>query len=281
MRQLQWLFVAVLIGAAVVAVTVLRQRNRPSEQWWQQVRRYLSLPALQNRLRSVPALQEAQRALQRQDWTAAEKALRQAVQLDPTNKEAWQLLMMVLARQGRINEAVLLVQRIADPSLQAQALLTLADMSYLQGDFNRADALYRRVLALDPNNATALNNYGYMLAERGIRLDEAERFIRKALSLQPNEPAFWDSLGWVYYQRGNYRQALRYIQRAAQKRPDDPEVRYHLGMVYWRLGDRHAARREFQSALKVDPTYRPAREALETLEQQEMEEEMRGETVRT
>ena len=88
-------------------------------------------------------------------------------------------------------------------------------------------------------------------------------------------------MGWVYFQRGNYRQALPYLERAAQRRPDDAEVRYHLGMVYWRLGNLSAARKEFQATLRLNPNFHPAKKALDALEDEEMDEEMRGERVRT
>jgi len=183
--------------------------------------------------------------------------------------------------QGRIKEAEALAQTIADPKVRAQTLLVVADTLSLHGNFEGAEGVYRKVLTLDPDNATALNNYGYLLAERKVRLDEAEGMIRKALQLKPNEPAFLDSLGWVYFQRGNYRQALPYLERAAQRRPDDAEVRYHLGMVYWRLGNLSAARKEFQATLRLNPNFHPAKKALDALEDEEMDEEMRGERVRT
>jgi len=219
--------------------------------------------------------------MEQRDLPRAERALRRALKIDPTNQEAWQLLVMILVQQGRVKEAEELAQQVADPKMRAQILLAIADILHLRDDFERADVIYRKVLALDPDNHVALNNYGYLLADRGVRLDEAERMIRKALQLRPDEPAYLDSLGWVYYQRGEYRRALPYLERAARMRPDDAEVRYHLGMVYWRLGNRLAAQQELEAALRLNPNYRPALEALEALKDEEMDQEMRGSTIRT
>jgi Flp pilus assembly protein TadD len=277
----RWVVFALAVAVVALLMLPMVRMDTRSRQWWQQVRRHLSLAQVRQQWRSVLFLQQAQEAFNRQDWKQAEQALRRAVQADPQNQEAWQLLMMVLMRQGRTEEAEALAQTIADLKVRAQTLLAVADTLYLQGNFERAERVYRKVLALDPDNATALNNYGYLLAERGIRLEEAERMIRKALQLKPNEPAFLDSLGWVYFQRGNYRQALPYLERAAKMRPDDAEVRYHLGMVYWRLGNLSAARKEFQTTLRLNPNFLPAKKALEELEDEEMDEEMRGERVRT
>lgn len=277
-RIITWSAVVGIIALLVLA-TWWHWDSR-SRRWWEQVRTYLSFP-LQQRWRSLPFLQEAQSAMERQDLPRAERALRGALEIDPTNQEAWQLLVMILVQQGRVKEAEELAQKVADPQRRAQILLAIADVLHLRDDFEQADAIYRKVLALDPNNHVALNNYGYLLAERGVRLDEAERMIRKALRLRPDEPAYLDSLGWVYYQRGEYRRALPYIERSARMRPNDAEVRYHLGMVYWRLGDRLAAQQELEAALRLNPNYRPAREALEALKDEELDQEMRGSTIRT
>ncbi len=226
-------------------------------------------------------LQEAQRAFQRQDWLRAEKALTLTVKMNPKSRDGWQLLMLVLVQQGRWEKAEQMAEQVKDPSVRAAAFLAIADACYLRGDFERAEAFYRKVIALDPDNSAALNNYGYMLAERGERLDEAEKMISKALEKEPDNPAFIDSLGWVYYQRGDYRKALPLLKRAVKIKPDDAELRYHLGMAYWRLGERGKAKRALEETLKLNPNHQGAQRALEGLEQQEMEREMRGDAVRT
>jgi len=58
-------------------------------------------------------------------------------------------------------------------------------------------------------------------------------------------------------------------------------LRYHLGMIYWKLGDREKALRELREALKIDPRHPEANEALEQLEQEEIEREMKGERIQT
>ena len=51
----------------------------------------------------------------------------------------------------------------------------------------------------DPDNAPALNYLGYMLAERGERLDESVSFLKKALQIEPENGSYLDSLGWAYF----------------------------------------------------------------------------------
>jgi tetratricopeptide (TPR) repeat protein len=93
----------------------------------------------------------------------------------------------------------------------------------------------KRVIQLSPDDAEALNYLGYTYADLGINLDEAETLIQTALQLKPNDGYITDSLGWVYFKRGEYQQALQLLQKAIRLVPDDPVILEHLGDVYRKL----------------------------------------------
>lgn len=93
-----------------------------------------------------------------------------------------------------------------------------------------------------------LNYYGYMLADRGVRLDEAQSMIQKAVDQDPNSYAYLDSLGWVYYKQGKYTQAEDYLRRAIALEGDDPTVLSHLGEVYLKLGQDQQAEDALQKS---------------------------------
>ena len=108
-----------------------------------------------------------------------------------------------------------------------------------QGRFDQSVAEFRRVIALDPKHAEAYNYVGYMLAEKGVRLDEAERLIQKALELEPENGYYIDSLGWAYYQQGRYAEAVRELRRAVEltRGKEDAVIYDHLGEAYLKTGD--------------------------------------------
>jgi tetratricopeptide (TPR) repeat protein len=111
-----------------------------------------------------------------------------------------------------------------------------------QKKFDLAETEFKKVIAQDPDNAEAQNYYGYMLADRGIRLDEAISLIQRALEEDPGNGAFLDSLGWAYYKQNNLVQAQKYMEQAASRQPHDPTILDHLGDVYLKLGQSdHAA----------------------------------------
>lgn len=99
----------------------------------------------------------------------------------------------------------------------------------------------KTVISLDPQNARALNWLGYRYAESGENLDEAENLIKQALKQDPDNGYIADSLGWVYFKKGLFTEALKYLEKAARLKPDDPTILEHLGDVHRKLGDNEEA----------------------------------------
>jgi len=118
------------------------------------------------------------------------------------------------------------------------------------GERAAMEAALRHCLEMNADDHEALNFLGYSLAEKGERLDEAEVMIRRAVELQPTNAAYLDSLGWLYYQKGNYKSARAYLARAVDKMPDDPLVREHLGDAWWKLGNKARAIEHWTKALE-------------------------------
>lgn len=118
--------------------------------------------------------------------------------------------------------------------------------------FEPAEAEFRKVLAVDPENSSALNYLGYMLADRNERLDEAQKMVGKAVELEPQNGAYLDSMGWVYYRQNHLDEAADYLQKALQKTGtrNDPTVHDHLGDVYFKQGKIREAIVQWQSSLQ-------------------------------
>lgn len=107
-----------------------------------------------------------------------------------------------------------------------------------------------KILQKNPKSSRALNFIGFTWAEQGVRLDEAEAKIQEALKLDPGSGPIMDSLGWVYYQRGDYQTALVWLQKAERAAGPDPEILGHLGDCYLKLGKKDQARKAYQQALE-------------------------------
>jgi len=119
-----------------------------------------------------------------------------------------------------------------------------------QKKYDKAEEAFHKVLADDPKNAAALNYLGYMLADRGTRLDEALGYIRRAVALEPQNGAYLDSLGWVYYKMGNYDLAEENLRRASERMGNDPTIQDHLGELYQKTGRLKLAAMHWERSLE-------------------------------
>lgn len=113
-----------------------------------------------------------------------------------------------------------------------------------------AEADLKKIIALNPEHADALNALGYTLADRTDRYAEALGYIERAIKLKPEEPAILDSMGWVQYRLGHPDVALDYLRRALDAM-DDGEIAAHLGEVLWALERHDEARGVWDKALKA------------------------------
>ena len=140
-----------------------------------------------------------------------------------------------------------------------EAILFMRGAMYEKAkQFEKSEAEFRKVLAVNPNSASALNYLGYMLADRNIRLSEAHDMIKKALDQEPNNGAYLDSIGWVYFRLGRLDEAEEYLKRAAAKAAKDPTVNDHLGDVYQKQSNLKEAVAQWELALKMWNASAPA-----------------------
>ncbi len=119
--------------------------------------------------------------------------------------------------------------------------------------WDKAEADFRQALALVPDEPLILNYLGYSMIEKKINLTEALDMVKKAVELRPNDGYIVDSLGWAYYQLGDYEEAVGHIERAVDLNPADPIIGEHLGDVYWRVGRKLEAKFQWQHAKDNDP----------------------------
>ena len=108
--------------------------------------------------------------------------------------------------------------------------------------FEEMERILRQVIVLDPDNPNAYNALGYSLADRKIKLDEAQHLIAHADALHPGDPYIIDSLGWAAYRMGRVEEATRLLKSAFDSRAD-PEIAAHLGEVLWSQGQTDEAKR--------------------------------------
>ena len=181
-------------------------------------------------------------------WDAAQAELHKALQLDPSFVAACDLLVQSYLATNKVPQAITELQEQLAKTPNAQAMLTLALLYERTGNFPQARDVYEKLLALNPNFVLALNNLAYLYTEHLNDLDKAYELARKARAVQPQDPAVADTLGWIFYKRGDYQQALSLLQESAEKAPDNPEIQFHLGMTAYMMGQTDIAKVAFKKA---------------------------------
>jgi tetratricopeptide (TPR) repeat protein len=117
------------------------------------------------------------------------------------------------------------------------------------GDWAGSKAAMEKALAIAPNQAMVLNQYGYSQIAHRENVADASIMIERASKLRPDDPAITDSLGWVYFLRGKVADAVPLLEKAAAGDPSEPTINEHLGDAYWASGRIFEARYAWRAAL--------------------------------
>jgi len=174
---------------------------------------------------------------------------------------------VTIEQRTQVRQAQAQLLRDAGDNAGAYAVLTQAlveqpdqpdllyDIAMVAEKLDKIDVLESRLsqlIALNPDNAQALNALGYTLVDRTTRTAEGAALIERAHKLDPKDPFILDSMGWAQFRMGNFDAAETYLRQALTER-GDAEIAAHLGEVLWAKGERTRAREVWQSQLKSTP----------------------------
>src|SRR6185436_11111892 len=161
---------------------------------------------------------------------------------DVLDKQADRPLAYVVLAQGYMDanrgpDAVALLEQ-AQVKFPADTSVTfeLGAVLEKQKRFADAEAAFRRVLEREPDNAPTLNYLGYMLADRGERLEESVGYLKKALEIDPDNGSYLDSLGWAYFKGNQLELADGNLKRAADQLKTNSVIQDHYGELLARQG---------------------------------------------
>ena len=155
-------------------------------------------------------------------------------------------------RQDRQEDSISLYGKYLEKHPEDESVLYSLGVSYYYSDrIPEALSVMEDIVSRNPQSFDAMNFIGYTYAERGKKLDYAEELISRALELAPGRGYIIDSLGWVYYQKGDFTRALEYLLRASKIPPPDAAILEHVGDVYEKLGRRELAAENYARALEL------------------------------
>jgi tetratricopeptide (TPR) repeat protein len=179
---------------------------------------------------------EAQALRQSGKADEAVSVLQDFVKTQGDNPESYVALAQLYSEAKRGTEAVKVLQD-AQTKFPGDTTIgfELGAVFDKQKKFADAESAFRQVLSKEPDNAPALNYLGYMLAERGERLNESVDFLKKALTIEPENGSYLDSLGWAYYKSDKLDLARDNLERAADQLKANSVIQDHYGDVLFKL----------------------------------------------
>jgi len=209
----------------------------------------------------------------KKDLNGAEAAFEKSAQLDKSNVDALIKLGEVQAAKGSLDQAIATYQQsLRDNPREPSLYILMGEMYESKHDWTKAADAYQRALEIKHEDPLASNNLARVMLQSGGNLDLALSLAQTARRGLPDSPDTADTLGWVYYQKGDYKPAIGMFQEAlriGQKNnaPDNPTIHYHLALAYERTNQSALAREHFQRVLKINPNYRDAAEIKKHLSQ--------------
>ncbi len=134
---------------------------------------------------------------------------------------------------------------------EARLLLARAGIEDRRGQWQAALATAQTVLSRQPGSVEALNFWGFVAADHGIKLPLAQQRLTAALALEPGSGAVLDSLGWAYFRAGDIPHAALFLQQAGRLDPADPEILGHLAELDVHRNQPAAAAERLRRALST------------------------------
>ena len=198
-------------------------------------------------------LQLLQLDLQLADHESLHHDAEEAISLFPTLPEPYLYNGIALSMLKKHDDAIetLITGRdlvVDNAPLEGQFWSSLGDAFNEAKNFTKSDQAYDKALALEPNNASVMNNYAYYLSERNEQLEKAERMSKRSNELSPGQMSYQDTYAWVLFRLGRYADARTWIEKAIVGGASDGVILEHYGDILFELGDRESAMKNWRMA---------------------------------
>lgn len=195
-----------------------------------------------------------------EDWEQLIPAAAQTVESFPEDITLREVLAIAYWQHGEIEEAVKVYHRILKDIPKDHPMLincygSLGDLYHELGNRRQSYACYEKGLKIDDNYSPILNNYAYYLSEERRNLKKALEMSRKTILNEPENATYLDTYGWLLYLTGDYEQARKYLKDAmVYGGKENAEVLDHYAEALFALKEYNLAFLYWGNADKIDPS---------------------------
>jgi len=198
-------------------------------------------------------VQKAEVLLRGRQPAAAVQAALKAIELEPTDASAHNVLGYVYHDLGRTDDAEAAYRKAIELGPSGNSVyVNLANLLRERGGLDEAEALYRKALELEPDKAGALHGLATVFFSRN-EFVEAENWSRKAVESDPNSAVNLNGLGSALFHRGQINDAEPYFRKALELEPGYAEPHFNLGLVCLQRQHWSEAEQLLLKAAQLDP----------------------------
>lgn len=141
----------------------------------------------------------------------------------------------------------------SDKGIASDFYSILGDLYHQREMKAEAYAAYDSSLVYNPKNINTLNNYAYYLSVERTDLDKAEEMSFITVKEEPENATYLDTYAWILFEKGRYTEARIYIEQAMRNGGDKSQVIVeHCGDIYFRLGEKEKAVEMWKKALTIE-----------------------------
>jgi tetratricopeptide (TPR) repeat protein len=203
------------------------------------------------------------------DYKQSEELLNKILVKNPADLEVISELGDIFMRAGDLKRAESQYSELKRKAPQLPiGYVKFSELYVKQGRADKAESELEQAYRRNPQAWRVANDLAYLLSENArsaSELDRALSLARKALAQNPSEHAVEDTLGWIYYKKGDFKQALEFLGKVQDAAPGNPLINFHVGMAQYKAGNRDKARESLKKSLAGNETFPGREEAEKTL----------------
>ncbi|MDL1967361.1 MAG: tetratricopeptide repeat protein [Deltaproteobacteria bacterium] len=198
----------------------------------------------------------------------AKDCFKNAIALKPDLVTSYLRLAAIHKKKQELDEAKKILKACIEhiPDFP-EAYIELAYIYNQEWQINKAVSTLETGIAKNPKSVYLANNLAWLYLEQDKNIDKAFTLAQIAHEYRPNDPSIADTLGWAYYKKNFFNQALWILKEAINKAPNNSLIHFHMGKVLYAMGNTSAAISSLKKAISLN-LEQPYEKEAKTLQQQ-------------
>lgn len=191
------------------------------------------------------------------DWKSLSEDSKNAIKYFPEQPILYILDAVAMLQLGNYQEVYALLDSAESNATNNNQVLSQvytyrAEAYYKQKKYDEAYIWFDKVVKIDPQNYLAMNNYAYYLSLKSIKLDVAEKLSNTVVQNNPNNATYLDTYAWVLFKKKDYQLAKFYMESALSHSTEkNPVLEEHYGDILFFLNEKDKAVEQWKKSLNM------------------------------